>query len=102
MSGVLLTNMTCNSCFHPFEGLKCVRPGEIFQEGSMLLCVKCGLVNIVTSENSTRLMTKAEWEDMSKNCPEDKNDLYFAIRVLVQNHKQQNKKLIIPSWYHER
>lgn len=92
--------MICASCHFPFDQLKNVRINDLPDVGSLILCGKCGHVNIICESESkalvTREITEAEFKNLHKD---DKNDLFFAIRAVAAQHDKQKSKIILPDWY---
>lgn len=91
--------MKCFNCSNDLSDLRPASKGaQIPLDGDMILCPKCGGILIV-NHKATRNITEVEYKALH---PEDKNDLYFAVRAIQAKHKQlvnaTKSKLILPSW----
>ena len=94
------------SCLTPFDAIIGVNPNEKPVRGSLLLCLECGHISIVSqyveykdkkeTRHSTRLITNEEYNALHDA---DKLDFDFAVLVIQAQHAEKNTQLILPEYF---
>jgi hypothetical protein len=87
------TPLTCSGpdCGQDFtETLRSVRPGEVPEANSIILCGYCGTVNFVNDD--LKSLRQASPVDLLLLKDDDRNDLDFAVRVIKSKLEQERNR----------